>query len=233
MKKLGSIIDKLKEGGPAPTRHHNPYLIEAISLEEYLYTTEELAQKNKPLFQNENNKLVIEIGCYMGKNILEFAQQNKNINFIGLDITYKRSVKSSRKLKREKITNAKIAICEGKYFLQEFTLPHSVSGICVFFPDPWPKEKQEKNRLLKQDFIDLLNEKLESGGFFWFKTDAKAYFLETEKILLQSGFIADDAAPGVPLNKPTLLQGGPYETAFQKIFIAKQVPFYQRVYLKR
>ena len=86
--------------------------------------------------------------------------------------------------------------------------------------------------MLKQDFVSLLHKKLEPQGFFWFKTDALNYFQQTEKLLLESGFVLDDESKDCRLNKPKALEGGPYETAFQKIFAAKQVPFYQGVYIK-
>lgn len=228
MRKLGTIIDNLKQGLHAPTRHHNPYLTEALSLTEHLYTESDLAKNKVELFQNENKRLVVEIGCYMGKNILEFAMQNLPINFIGLDITYKRVVKAARKLQRNKVTNAKIAICDGKKFLAENIESNGLHGVCVFFPDPWPKDRHEKNRLLTQDFINLLKEKLEPQGFFWFKTDALNYFQQTEKLLLDAGFVLDKER----IDKPKTLEGGPYETAFQKLFTEKQVPFYQGVYIK-
>ncbi len=233
MKKLGSIIDNLRQGQAAPTRHYNPYFAEALTLNEYLYTEAELSEKKDFLFEKRENKLVIEIGCYMGKNVIEMALQNKSINFIGLDITYKRAVKASKKLKNANITNAKIALCDGKLFLQEFAKINSIHGVCVFFPDPWPKERHEKNRLLAQEFIELLKEKLEPDGFFWFKTDAHNYFIQTEKLLLESGFLPDDDPLLGARQKPKSLEGGPYETAFQKIFSTKQVPFYQRVYIKQ
>lgn len=227
--KLGGIIDNLKKGLKAPTRHHNPYLNEALLLSEVLYTEQELLKTNGKLFQN-SNPIVVEIGCYMGKNVAELAQQNKNINFMGLDITYKRVVKAAKKLKQNKIDNAKIALCDGTLFLDKLISSHSLQGVCVFFPDPWPKDKHQKNRLLNANFVNLLKEKLSPEGFFWFKTDAQGYFQQTEKLLLESGFILDNECDDNGLNKPKCLQGGPYETAFQKIFTSKQVPFYQGVY---
>ncbi|MES2614380.1 MAG: tRNA (guanosine(46)-N7)-methyltransferase TrmB [Bdellovibrionota bacterium] len=230
MKKLGTIIDNLKQGLDAPTRHHNPYLQEAISLNNHLYTEAELAKNKNTLFE-QNENLIVEIGCYMGKNVTEMAVQNKELNFFGLDITYKRAVKAARKLKHNNIENAKIALCDGKVFLEEYIQPHSLLGVCVFFPDPWPKDRHEKNRLLKQDFINLLKNSLSPKGFFWFKTDSTPYFQQTEKCLLESGFKRDDISLDGRLNQPRVLNGGPYETAFQKIFAAKNVPFHQGVYV--
>ena len=225
MKKLGTIIDKLKQGEGAPTRHHNPYFQEALNLNGHLFTETELTQKKGALFE-KNQPLVIEIGCYMGKNVQEFAKQNPQLNFMGLDITYKRAVKAAKKLQQDKLSNAKIALCQGELFLGNYIENQSVQGVCVFFPDPWPKERHEKNRLLKKEFLSLLKEKLTPDGFFWLKTDAKSYFDQTNEFLLELGFHLKDPQE----IQPKILQGGPYETAFQKIFVSKNVPFYQGVY---
>ena len=52
-----------------------------------------------------------------------------------------------------------------------------------FYPDPWPKRKHHKRRLLQKDFIDLINKKLKQNGTFYFKTDWIHYFDETKKLL--------------------------------------------------
>lgn len=233
MRKVGTIIDNLRKGEKAPDRHENPYLKEAINLSEYLYTQSELNEKIPTLFKDMSKPFILEIGCYMGKNVVELASQNKDLNIFGIDITYKRVVKAARKLKRLNIDNGKIAICDGRAFLDEMLPDNSLNGVCIFFPDPWPKDRHEKNRLLKKEFTENLFKKLSPKGFFWFKTDHEPYFLETNKIVLESGFVPDDELNGEPLVQPRVIVGGPYETAFQKLFTSKGVPFYQRVYVKK
>ncbi|BBH54469.1 tRNA (guanosine(46)-N7)-methyltransferase TrmB [Fluviispira sanaruensis] len=232
MRKVGTIIDNLRKGEKAPDRHENPYLKEALGLSDFLLTQNELHEKYASLFTDMTKPIVIEVGCYMGKTVLELVENNKDKNILGLDITYKRVVKAARKLKRNSSENGRIAICDGKSFLSEIVPDNSLLGICIFFPDPWPKDRHEKNRLLKSDFIKLLHAKLVPGGFFWFKTDHEPYFLETQKFVLSSGFTPDDANDSSPLAKPRNIRGDSYETAFQKLFTAKGVPFYQRVFLK-
>jgi tRNA (guanine-N7-)-methyltransferase len=232
MRKIGTIIDNLRKGNKAPDRHENPYLSEALTLSKYLYTHNELKEKYSTLFNDMSRAFVLEIGCYMGKNVIELALQNQEMNILGIDITYKRVVKAARKLKKLDIDNGKIAICDGKVIVKDILPNNSLHGVCVFFPDPWPKDRHEKNRLLKKEFIANLFQKLSFQGFFWFKTDHEQYFLETNKIVLECGFIPDDTMDGEPLTQPRSIHGGPYETAFQKLFTEKGVPFFQRVYVK-
>lgn len=233
MRKVGTIIDNLRSGEKAPDRHENPYLTEALQLSDFLYTQNELQNIFPNLFTEMQKPIVLEVGCYMGKNVIEFAAQNPLMNFLGIDITYKRVVKSARKLKRHNFTNGKIAICDARFLIQELLPNTFLDGICVFFPDPWPKDRHEKNRLLKEDFIADVYKKLKPNGFFWFKSDHPQYFSETDQLLLKLGFIPDDSDTNQPRAQPQNILGGPYETAFQKLFISKGVPFYQRVYVKK
>ena len=55
-----------------------------------------------------------------------------------------------------------------------------------FYPDPWPKRKHHKRRLLQKDFINLVNQKLRPEGIFYFKTDWSPYFTEAKKLLLNN-----------------------------------------------
>jgi tRNA (guanine-N7-)-methyltransferase len=230
MKNLGRIIDFMKDGQNAPTRHENPYLKEALNLQGFLYTEKDFESDKESLFHKNNQNLVLEIGCYMGKNVHEFASQNSNLKFIGLDITYKRVVKAARKLKRDGLTNAAIGICDGQHFLVHFIPDHSMTGVCVFFPDPWPKDRHAKNRLLNEEFVSILKRKLKPDGFFWLKTDALSYFENTEKLLLEADFEKEPMGDKGEFYQPTVLKGGPYETAFQKLFTSKNVPFSQGVF---
>jgi len=234
MRTFGTIIDRLKQGLELPTSHENPYLSESLLLSDVLFTQKELDQKKgSGIFSNDTSPLVIEIGCYMGKTIIELAQANPKTHFLGLDITYKRVVKSAKKIKKQGIENGKIAICDGHYFLEHVAQLNSLDGICIFFPDPWLKKKQRKHRLLNPDFVALAHQKLKPGGFIWFRTDCHEYFCSAQEIILNGGFTADDLDTDQPRSQPSWIHGGPFETTFQKLFTAQGLPFYQRVFVKK
>lgn len=232
MRKLGTLIDTLKQGGNLPGRHENPYLQEALHLNHFLYTQQDLenAEKNVLAQRAQIHSVVLEIGCYMGKTIVEMAQANPDKFFFGIDITYKRVVKTARKIKLLGLPNAKIAMCEGKTFLSNCVPDGALAGVCVFFPDPWIKDKAGKHRLLSSEFIELLRKKLSPNGFFWLKTDNEPYFKHSEALLKQFLFLKQTPHPEVFL-RPEVLHGGPYETVFQSIFTAQNLSFFEGVYL--
>ena len=241
MKHLGSLIDRMKQGLPSQLRHENPYLAEALELEGIILTGADFnigkatsASENQNLFKKNicskyakpDQPLFLEIGCYLGRNVIEFAQANIGLNILGLEITYKRTVKSGRKIKALKLDNARIGICDARDFLQN--IPDAeLAATCVFFPDPWPKAKHEKNRIFTPEFFANLALKTKPAGWCWIKSDALEYFEHAKKCALENGWHLSDEL------LPTILEPRPYVTAFQALFQEKNVPTYACVFQKK
>jgi tRNA (guanine-N7-)-methyltransferase len=225
VKQIGGIIERMRAGSAAPDRHANPYLNAALQLEKVLLTSDEVKANFPSYFENTTLPVVLEIGCYLGKSVLEFSQANPQLNILGLDITYKRVVKSAKKIKLLNLENARIGICEGKDFLKGLK-SNSLLGVCLFFPDPWPKKKQAKNRLVQTEFFEILHDKLCANGFFWFKTDSESYFNEAiENIPLQK-FGLDTT------HTPLEFMESSYVTSFEELFISKNLPIYRKILRK-
>lgn len=226
MKQAGSLVERLKRGESIPDRHHNPYIAEAISLSHVLFTADELKEKGASVFADPTKPLVLEIGCYMGKTVLDLAQANPHVNVLGIDITYKRCVKAARKIHSLHLPNAAVGICEAQVLLP--CLPDgALSCVAVFFPDPWPKKRHLKNRLVKADFFALLGSKLAPGGSFWFKTDSADYFQGVLEAAHESHWTVSE-----PDAQPPLLSAQPYVTVFESLFIGQELPIHRRVFSK-
>jgi tRNA (guanine-N7-)-methyltransferase len=215
----------MKKGQAAPDKHFNPYLHEALEYQDVLLTGTEWQESKTNIFKAVEKPLLIEVGCYMGKNVLEFAQHNPSWNVLGIDITYKRTVKAARKIRTLGLDNAKILISDARQALSH--LPdHSLDGLCVFFPDPWPKKKQRKNRLLQEPFLQLLEQKLNpESGFFWFKTDSEDYFDCVRELISKRAW-----TESAPEALPSRLEPLPYTTVFEALFVGKNLPIYRRVF---
>lgn len=225
MRQAGLLVERMKNGQAAPDKHFNPYLHEALDYQGVLLTGAEWQESRAQTFPRHDRPLLVEVGCYMGKNVLEFAQHNPNWNVLGIDITYKRTVKAARKIRSLGLDNAKILISDARAALSH--LPnHSLDGLCVFFPDPWPKKKQRKNRLLQEPFLELLEAKLKpESGFFWFKTDSEDYFDSVRALTSQRNWT--ESAPDV---LPPQLEPLPYTTVFEALFVGKNLPIYRRIF---
>jgi tRNA (guanine-N7-)-methyltransferase len=216
----GQWLIRLREGTAASRPPNNHYLLEAVGLQEMLYTLPELEKGFSAMFDDMSRPLVLDVGCYFGDTVVELALYNPGINVLGLDVKYKRVVKSCRKIKRTRLNNAKIAICN----IQELIplLPaHSVTGVFVFFPDPWRKSRHEKHRFLNRSFFNEISVRLTGEGFIWLKTDHPEYFEESKTAAETCGFTAISRLPG------TNVVHRQYKTLFEDLFNKQNIPTYE------
>lgn len=127
-------------------------------------------------------ELVLEIGSHKGEVLKNMALNHKDCGFIGVDITFKRVVTLAQKAKSESLNNIRSLLCNGKALDLVFA-EDELDGVVIFFPDPWAKKKrQQKNRLINAEFLDLLSKIVKPGGYFWFKTDHEGYFEQVRKL---------------------------------------------------
>jgi len=215
----GTWLIRSREGVTGKKIPHNPYMFEAVKLQGLLYTIPELEREFPDIFENPALPLVLEVGCYLGHTVIELAEHNPGINVLGLDIKYKRVVKSVRKIKHARLPNAKIALCDVMELLP-FLREHSVYGMFIFFPDPWIKERHEKYRYLKEHFFNLAYSRLAAGGFIWLKTDQKKYFDEIIAAAKQYKFSEIKRLPEKIARRE-------YRTIFENTFTEKKIPYYQ------
>lgn len=205
---------------------NNPYIAKAKEFTRtgLLYTLGEFEKKYPGMFPNPGLPLILDIGCYMGITVVELGKYNKGINVLGIEIKYKRVVKSCTKITREGLENCKIAICDVRELIS--ILPENcLSGAFIFFPDPWQKTKQKKHRLLTRSFFKDIRPKLKENGFIWFKTDDKDYFGAVTKNIEKSYFTIGDSLPGTIADRE-------YKTLFEEMFIRQNDPIYQMIIRK-
>ncbi|MEN0061573.1 MAG: tRNA (guanosine(46)-N7)-methyltransferase TrmB [Myxococcota bacterium] len=114
--------------------------------------------------------LHVEIGSGNGFFLSELAIRNPDINVLGIEIRYKRTVLCGRKLREAGVSNARIARYHAA-FLDDLFEPGAIDVLWVHHPDPWPKEKHEKNRLISRWFLEDVARLVMPGGFFRLKSD--------------------------------------------------------------
>ncbi len=178
-------------------------------------------------YQRESyEKKYLEIGSHMGhtlKNILEFDEKNL---YLGMDITFKRIITSAEKTKEH--ANCKIIYADATH-LDQYFLNDNLNGVIIFFPDPWPKKKHAKKRLLQKEFCQKLYSCLKNhDGFLWLKTDSESYFAQAHQNLIETNFIPDSIQPSDPIWMQKNVS-----SLFEKVFIKKGLPIYQFIYRKK
>jgi len=120
--------------------------------------------------------LEIDLGCGDGSFLIDLAKQHPERDFIGVERLLGRCKKVSKKIKRNGLDNARILRLDSKYVV-EWLLPEtSVSRIHLLCPDPWPKVRHHRRRLVQIPFLTEVKTALEPGGEFLFMTDHEEYF---------------------------------------------------------
>ena len=122
-----------------------------------------------------SNPVVVEIGFGMGAATAIIAEQNPNINYLGIEVHTPGVGRLLGNIRDNNLQNLYIIEHDAMEVL-EFMIPdNSVSGFHVFFPDPWPKKKHHKRRLMQRPRTNLLAKKLYAGGYIYMATDWEPY----------------------------------------------------------
>jgi tRNA (guanine-N7-)-methyltransferase len=165
--------------------------------------------------------LEVELGAGDGSFLARFAALHPERNFLGVERLLGRLRKIDRKGRRAGLANLRLMRIEAFYFL-EYLLPRgSVSALHVYFPDPWPKRRHQKNRLINARFAASASLALAPGGVVHLRTDNADYFAQMNEV-----FGANAAF--VQTNAPAELAA--VITDFERDFNARGVPTLRAAY---
>ena len=124
----------------------------------------------------QNQPLEVELGSGDGSFLAEYARLHPGHNFIGVERLLGRIRKLDRKGRRAGLVNLRGVRIECSYFL-EYLLPHhSAVALHLYFPDPWPKRKHRRHRLVNERFPTVARQALIPGGVVYLRTDDQDYF---------------------------------------------------------
>ena len=167
---------------------------------------------------DEPQALLVEIGCYRGRNLLEVAQRYPQTACLGIDLTFKRVVLTAQVIHAQGLRNA-VSILSDARDLAALFRHDELDGVICFFPDPWAKPRQRKKRLLSASYCAQLACLIKDGGFVWLKTDDSDYFAQATQALQAHGFCFTDT---VPLE---------LTSAFEQRFFAEHRKIYRGVFI--
>jgi len=156
--------------------------------------------------------LEVELGAGDGSFLIQWAKANPNHNFLAVERLLGRIRKIERKANRAGLTNVRLLRIEASYFL-EYLLPRkSVTALHVYFPDPWPKRKHRRKRLVNEAFVQSCSRALAPGGAVYLRTDDADYLAQMQSVF--KGFS--------PLEPPSELAS--IRTDFERGFQERGVP---------
>ena len=142
--------------------------------------------------------VILEIGCGMGETTARIALAAPQTNFLGIEV-HAPGVGALLKLVDDAdLTNVRLIRHDAVEVVQDMIAPESLSGIHIFFPDPWPKVRHHKRRLIQAPFVSLLASRLIPGGYLHCATDWEDYAQEILLLLSAEPLLANTAESFVP-----------------------------------
>ena len=171
---------------------------------------EELAQPAdwSAVFGNDQ-PLVLEIGCGVGDFLVQVAEQRQELNFIAIDFYNKGCFKTCRRVEKQGLTNVRVLREEARQFITERLAHNTLQQVYINCPDPWPKTRHRKRRLVNAPFIGFLRDYLLPDGELFFATDFDDYGIDVANFMPQLAGFSNQLAPelyrhdlpGYPLSK--------------------------------
>lgn len=124
-----------------------------------------------------NNPVICEIGFGMGSATVEIAKENPSVNYFGIEVFKAGVSKLILQIEKFKLKNIRVIEYDAAMVFENMIKDESLAGIHVFFPDPWPKKRHHKRRLIRRHFVQTIAKKLAAGGYFYMVTDWEDYAL--------------------------------------------------------
>jgi len=134
------------------------------------------------LFGNDH-PVELEIGIGKGTFITNQAKARPDANFFGIEYARWFWRYASDRLRRNACANARTARAEAAYFLKEFVPDSSLTGVHIYFPDPWPKKRHHKRRLIQPPFLLEIHRVLKPAGRLQIVTDHEEYFQQIQQVV--------------------------------------------------
>jgi tRNA (guanine-N7-)-methyltransferase len=212
----------------APTIFHSPMqqlIDQTIQTSSLLYEFQSIL---KPIdlsaLFTRPQPLEVELGCGDGSFLAEYARRHPERSFIGVERLLGRIRKLERKGLRAGLTNLRGVRIESSYFV-EYLLPrHSTQVLHVYFPDPWPKRKHRRHRLVNEHFPALAAQALAAQGIVYLRTDDADYFEQMVSVFAGSAEFEETDTPE---------ELSSLATDFEKDFLARGIQTRRAAYRKR
>jgi tRNA (guanine-N7-)-methyltransferase len=141
---------------------------------------------------------ILEIGFGMGAATAQIAAANPDKDYLGIEVHTPGVGNLLKLMEEQELTNLRVIQHDAVEVLRHMIADASLDGVHIFFPDPWPKKRHHKRRLLQAEFVALLCSKLKLGGYLHFATDWEEYAQWTLEVLRAEPKLANTVADYAP-----------------------------------
>ena len=124
---------------------------------------------------SKKQPIVMEIGYGMGEATWQIAKANPDINYLGVEVHMPGAGKLMAKLAENEVTNVRLIERDVFEVFHYIVKDASLDGVHLFFPDPWPKKRHFKRRIIQERFLSEVAAKLKPGGYLHIATDWVPY----------------------------------------------------------
>lgn len=135
--------------------------------------------------------VILEIGFGNGAALAAAAAAHPENNYLGIEVHRPGAGSLLRRLETQDLRNVRVMLGDAKEILEQRVADASLTAVHLFFPDPWPKKRHHKRRLVQPEFAALVARKLEAGGYFHLATDWPAYAEHMAAVLSRTEGLVD------------------------------------------
>lgn len=144
----------------------------------------------------------VEIGFGMGDALLAMAAQHPQYDYLGIEVHPPGVGRLLQGAAAAGLTNVRVLCADAVTVLRERVPPASVAAVYVFFPDPWPKKRHHKRRLIQRDFVALTARALQPGGILHLATDWEEYAQHMQAVVTTGSEFRHVAVDALPSARP-------------------------------
>ena len=139
--------------------------------------------------------ITVEVGFGMGSSLIDMALEESNVNFLGIEVHKPGIGRALNDIERLGIKNLNLICDDAAEVFKSAFKAQSLDRVLVFFPDPWPKKRHAKRRIIQPEFVQNISGKLKSDGYLHLATDWLPYAEHMIEVLESVSSLSNAVAP--------------------------------------
>jgi len=179
------------------------------------------ARLDLPVTYGNHRPVEIEVGPGKGGFLLARAAARPDANLLGIEWVQSYALYAADRARRATLTNVRLICADAQAVFRTMLPPRCVSRLHIYFPDPWPKRRHHRRRLITPLFIEQARRALRPGGWLGILTDHDQYFSQIRRVIATAGGLVQ-----VPFHPPRAVDNWLVGSNFEKKYVAADKAFH-------